>query len=141
MSKFTKGQWQIMPYTRRDGDNIRWVKAVRGKRHIPICQTFSPCAESHARLIATAPDLQEALDQSKEIFSKKLRLIRAKECKAKHDFSFIESRYWSGVYNNIFELRQEIERMLDKLKLNKFCILMAFMPEEKKEVAKAKKEG
>lgn len=56
----TKGEWEIMPYTRRDGDNIRWVKAVRGKRHIPICTTFSPNAEANARLIAAAPDLLEA---------------------------------------------------------------------------------
>lgn len=58
----TKGKWKIMPYTRRDGDNIRWVKAVRGKRHIPICQTFSPCAEANARLIATVPKLLEACE-------------------------------------------------------------------------------
>lgn len=52
---WTKGEWRIMPYTRRDGDNIRWVKAVRGKRRLAICQTFKPCAEANARLIAAAP--------------------------------------------------------------------------------------
>lgn len=62
----TKGEWKIMPYTRRDGDNIRWVKAVRGKRHIPICQTFSPCAEANARLIAAAPDLLELCEEFME---------------------------------------------------------------------------
>lgn len=82
--------------------------------------------------------LKKALEQSKDIFSKKLCLIRAKEAKAKADFAFIESRYWSGVYNNVFELRNEIERSLDKLKLNEFCILMAFMTEEKREAAIAK---
>ena len=61
MSEFTKGEWQIMPYTRRDGDNIRWVKAVRGKKHIPICRTFSPCAEANARLIAAAPVQNQVL--------------------------------------------------------------------------------
>ncbi len=55
MSEHTKGKWEIMPWTRRDGDNIRWVKAVRGKRRVAICQTFSPNAEAHARFIAAAP--------------------------------------------------------------------------------------
>ncbi len=51
----TKEKWETMPWTRRDGDNIRWVKAVRGKRRVAICQTFSPNAEAHARFIAAAP--------------------------------------------------------------------------------------
>lgn len=60
MSEHTKGEWEIMPYTRRDGNNIRWVKAVRGRRHISICQTFAPYAEANARLIAAAPELLTA---------------------------------------------------------------------------------
>ena len=44
----TKGELEIMPYTQRDGDNIRWVKAVRGKRQA-ICQTFKPNAEANAK--------------------------------------------------------------------------------------------
>lgn len=90
MSKHTKGQWKIMPYTRRDGDNIRWVKAVRGKRHIPICQTFSPCAESNARLIAAAPDLLAACEELIEnepfgitpYFDEALRKVEATIAKA-----------------------------------------------------------
>ena len=60
MSEHTKGEWEIMPYTRRDADNIRWVKSVRGKRHITICQTFKPNAEANARLIAAAHALLAA---------------------------------------------------------------------------------
>lgn len=85
----------------------------------------------HKALLASHEKLVGACNKSKEIFSKKLRLIRAKESESKDAFAFIESRYWSGVYNNIFELRQEIERMLDKLKLNEFCILSAFKEAEK----------
>lgn len=84
---------------------------------------------------------QKALEQSKEIFSKRLRSIREKEIKARENLHFVESRHWSGIYYQIFELRQEIERMLDKENLNEFCILMAFMPEAKREaaIAEAKK--
>lgn len=82
--------------------------------------------------------IQEALEQSKEIFGKKLRSIRGKQDKAKKNLAFIESRYWNGIYYQIFELRHEIERMLDKENLNEFCILVAFMPEEKKKEALAK---
>ena len=60
MSEHTKEKWEVMLHTRRDGNNIRWVEAVRGKRHISICQTFKPCAEDHAYLIAAAPDLLTA---------------------------------------------------------------------------------
>ncbi len=41
----TKGELEIMPYTRRDGHNIRWVKDKKGKA---ICQTFKPRAEANA---------------------------------------------------------------------------------------------
>ena len=44
----TKGKFEAMPYTRRDGDNIRWVKAVKGKKQA-ICQTFKPNAEANAK--------------------------------------------------------------------------------------------
>jgi hypothetical protein len=84
----------------------------------------------------------KALEQSGKIFSKKLRSLREKQSTARENLHFIESRYWQGVYYQIFELRQEIERMLDKEKLNEFCILMAFMPEAKRAtaIAAAKKE-
>ncbi len=51
-----------MPYTRRDGDNVRWVKSVSGKRKIAICTTFEPHAEAHARLIAAAPETKQQRD-------------------------------------------------------------------------------
>ena len=60
MSGHTK--WEIMPYTRRDSDNIRWVKEVRGKRRVAICQTFPPNAEANARLIAAAPETTQQRD-------------------------------------------------------------------------------
>ena len=45
--KLTK-KIEIMPYTRRDGDNIRWIKDEKGNA---ICQTFKPHAEAKARRI------------------------------------------------------------------------------------------
>ena len=88
-------------------------------------------------------DLLEALEQSREIFSKKLRAIRRKQDKARNLNFFIESNFWGKLYNQFFELRLEIEQLLDKKNLNEFCVLMAFMPEEKREVAigKAKMAG
>ena len=59
----TKEKWVIMPYTRRDGDNIRWVKDEKNKS---ICQTFKPRAEANARLIAAAPDLLAACEDALE---------------------------------------------------------------------------
>ena len=58
-----KDEWEIMPYTGRDGKNIRWVKAIRGKKSIPICTTFSPHAEAHARFIAAAPKTKRQRDK------------------------------------------------------------------------------
>jgi len=62
----------------------------------------------------TKEELSSALEQCREIFSKKLRLIREREETAKVNLCFKESRYWSGVYYQIFELREEIERMVAK---------------------------
>lgn len=45
MNEHTKGKLKIMPYTRRDGDNIRWIKDEGNKA---ICQTFKPRAEANA---------------------------------------------------------------------------------------------
>ncbi len=42
----TRGKVEIMPYTRRDGNNIRWVKDGKGNS---ICQTFKPRAEANAK--------------------------------------------------------------------------------------------
>ena len=94
------------------------------------------CGDYEDRILG----LTKALEQSEEIFSKKLRSLREKQEKAQENLAFVERRYWRGVYTEIFELRHEIEHMLDKLKLNEFCIQMAFMPEEKREatIAKAK---
>ncbi len=88
----------------------------------------------------TAEQLKTALEESSAIFSKKLRLIREKQNHARNLNFFVESNFWGKLYNQFFELRLEIERMLDKEKLNEFCILTAFMPEEKREtvIAKAK---
>lgn len=72
MSEFTKGEWEIMPYTRRDSDNIRWVKAIRGKKHITICQTFKPNAEANARLIASVQGLLTACEE----YAKGVMLLR-----------------------------------------------------------------
>lgn len=76
MSEFTKGEWEIMPYTRRDGDNIRWVKAIKGKKHIAICQTFKPNAEANARLIASAPGLKQQRDYLLTACERAKRFIR-----------------------------------------------------------------
>jgi len=75
MAKHTK--WEIMPYTRRDGDNIRWVKDERNKA---ICQTFKPHAEAKARLIAAAPDLLDACENLRGfLLTQHLAEVRAKE--------------------------------------------------------------
>jgi len=82
MAEHTK--WEIMPYTRRDGDNIRWVKDERNKA---ICQTFKPHAEAHARLIAAAPktaqqrdDLLDACENLRGfLLTQHLAEVRAKE--------------------------------------------------------------
>ncbi len=55
----SKGKWIAPPYTRCDGNNIRWVKLVKGKRRTAICQTFSPHAESHAQFIAEAGNVAD----------------------------------------------------------------------------------
>ena len=44
----TKGELKIMPYTRRDGHNIRWIKDEKGN---VICQTFKPHAKAKAQHI------------------------------------------------------------------------------------------
>ncbi|KKK62005.1 hypothetical protein LCGC14_3008650 [marine sediment metagenome] len=54
----TKGELKIMPYTRRDGDNIRWIKDSRNKA---ICQTFKPRAEANARRLVKCWNSHDAL--------------------------------------------------------------------------------
>ncbi len=83
----------------------------------------------------TKEELLKALEQSKAIFSKKLRSLREKQETAQKNLAFVERRYWSGVYTEIFELRHEIEHKLDELNLNEFCCQMAFMPKEKRQAA------
>lgn len=135
---------------------IGWIPQLcdrldRAKAEI---KQFEACCEQEKEVVAQREaklkdleaikaDLLTTLEQSKEIFSKKLRSLREKQDKAEADLHFIERRYWSGVWSQIFELRQEIEQMLAIKNLNEFCILMAFMPEEKREatIAKAEKEG
>lgn len=57
---YTKGKWEVQLYTRRDSDNIRWIKAV-GKRKPSICQTFKPHAEANARRICQCINSHDAL--------------------------------------------------------------------------------
>ena len=54
-----KRNWKIMPFTRRDGDNIRWVK---DEKNNSICQTFKSHAEANARFIAAAPETKQQRD-------------------------------------------------------------------------------
>ena len=60
MDKFTKGEWTVPLYTRRDGKNRCWV--MRGKTS--ICRTFGKpkTAEANAHLIASAPALKQQRD-------------------------------------------------------------------------------
>ena len=60
MDKFTKGEWTVPLYTRRDGNNRCWV--MRGKTS--ICRTFGKpkTAEANAHLIASAPTLKQQRD-------------------------------------------------------------------------------
>ena len=60
MDKFTKGEWTVPLYTRRDGDNRCWV--MRGKTSICRCFGKPKTAEANAHLIASAPTLKQQRD-------------------------------------------------------------------------------
>lgn len=65
MSEFTKGELEILTYTRRDADNIRWIKSVQSGKS--ICQTFEPHAEANARRIVKCWNSHDALLETCEL--------------------------------------------------------------------------